>query len=236
MLRRGRLEDYREILDVALPASINIGLGALISFCLLDAAFAAGLATGSAMGVALRIESWVVSILFGFGTAVVTLAGRAAGSGDLREGKRVLVEGCFWMTGLAAAIAGIPLFAAPGEALKVFGADTAAASLLRWQGIFLPFLGLALGRRLPAKAEDSRCRRWRPPSRAWRSSRRSGSQSAAGSVNCPQARLGQATLRMPQSCWRSRGEPTRRFRRRSRHKVSRRRLAKRSLPNPTIRS
>jgi Na+-driven multidrug efflux pump len=107
------------ILYLALPTLFNIGLASAATACWLTMMDGAG-PLSTAMALVLRFETVLISVLFGFGTALVTLGGRAWGRGDRTGCGRVASTGAVWMTVLS-----VPWFVAlfffPETMLAGFG-------------------------------------------------------------------------------------------------------------------
>lgn len=103
-LKRPRLRSglFWEILRVGLPGSINAGLTNLNVIVVTGLVGSFGTYALAGYGVGVRLEYLQIPIVFGLGTALVTMVGTNIGAGRLARARRVAWVGA----GLAAAITG----------------------------------------------------------------------------------------------------------------------------------
>jgi putative MATE family efflux protein len=90
-LRRAALEarHFRDILRVGLISALGTLLTSLTVVGVTGAVGTRGSAALAGYGIASRIDSLLVPLLFGLGTGVVTLIGVATGAGDMPRGNRI---------------------------------------------------------------------------------------------------------------------------------------------------
>jgi Na+-driven multidrug efflux pump len=145
--RRLRAAPFREILRVALPGSLNTLLTNGNVMAITSLVSPAGVYALAGYGLAARLEYLQIPIVFGFGTALVTMVGTHVGAGELARARRVTMVG----GAVAAAVTGtVGLVAAvaPGAWLGLFTADArvieAGAAYLRIVGPAFGFFGLGL--------------------------------------------------------------------------------------------
>jgi Na+-driven multidrug efflux pump len=145
--RRLRAEPFREILRVALPGSLNTLLTNGNVMAITSLVSPAGVYALAGYGLAARLEYLQIPIVFGFGTALVTMVGTHVGAGELARARRVAMVG----GGVAATVTGtVGLLAAlfPGVWLGLFADDprvlAAGTAYLRIVGPAFGFFGLGL--------------------------------------------------------------------------------------------
>jgi putative MATE family efflux protein len=138
---------FREILRVALPGSLNTLLTNGNVMAVTSLVSPAGVYALAGYGLAARLEYLQIPIVFGFGTALVTMVGTSVGAGDMARARRVTWVG----GGVAAAVTGTVGLAAalvPGAWLGLFTDDLrvleAGATYLRIVGPTFGFFGLGL--------------------------------------------------------------------------------------------
>jgi putative MATE family efflux protein len=144
---RLRATPLREILRVALPGSLNTLLTNGNVVAVTSLVSPAGVYALAGFGLASRLEYLQIPIVFGFGTALVTMVGTYVGAGELARARRVALVG----GGVAAAVTGtVGLVAAvvPWAWLGLFTADArvieAGTTYLRIVGPTFGFFGLGL--------------------------------------------------------------------------------------------
>ncbi len=148
-LRRTALEarHFRDILEVGLVSALGTLLASLTVVGVTGAVGTQGSATLAGFGIASRIDSLLVPLLFGLGTGVVTLIGVATGARDIARGNRI--------ARIASTIAfvsceslGVLLAVFPFAWVHLFTSDpnvlTAGSIYLRIVAPFYGFLGLGL--------------------------------------------------------------------------------------------
>jgi putative MATE family efflux protein len=139
--------DMREIARIALPTlgTYVATRGVLMALSVLWARF--GTDALAAFGLASRLEQLLAVVIYGIGSAILTLGGEARGAGRHRELARIC-----WIAGgvvmLATSILAVGLVAAPSAWFELFGAPaTVVDSGVRYQQIVAlayPFSALAL--------------------------------------------------------------------------------------------
>jgi putative MATE family efflux protein len=144
---RLRTAPFREILRVALPGSLNTLLTNANVMVITSLVSPAGVYALAGYGLASRLEYLQIPIVFGFGTALVTMVGSNVGAGRMARARRV----CWVGGGLAAAATGaVGLVAAvfPRAWLGLFTADervlAIGATYLHVVGPTFGFFGLGL--------------------------------------------------------------------------------------------
>jgi Na+-driven multidrug efflux pump len=144
---RFRRADFWEILRVGLPGSINTVLTNLNVMAVtgLVGSFGAYALAGYGMGA--RLEYLQIPLVFGLGTALVTMVGTNVGAGDVARARRVAWIGA----GLAAAVTGsVGLLAAllPWAWIGIFSSEpevlAAGETYLRIVGPSYGLFGLGL--------------------------------------------------------------------------------------------
>ena len=144
---RLRAEPIRAILSVALPGSLNTVLTNANVMAVTSLVSPAGVYALAGYGLASRLEYLQIPIVFGFGTALVTMVGTSVGAGDSARARRVAWTG----GGVAAAVTGVIGLAAalfPGAWLGLFTDDprvvAGGAAYLRVVGPTFGFFGFGL--------------------------------------------------------------------------------------------
>jgi Na+-driven multidrug efflux pump len=148
-LRPGALQwpHFWDILRVGLPGSINTLLTNLNVVAITGLVGGYGTLALAGYGLGARLEYLQIPLVFGFGTALVTLVGTNIGAGQVARARRVAWVGA----GLAAAVTGsVGLLAAiwPHARLGIFTSEPAVLSVgetyLRFVGPTYGFFGLGL--------------------------------------------------------------------------------------------
>jgi Na+-driven multidrug efflux pump len=146
MLRVHRA-DMREIARIALPtlATYVATRGVLMALSVLWARF--GIDELAAFGLASRLEQLLAVLIYGVGSAVLTLGGEARGAGRHDELARICWIAAVVVT-LGTSILAVALIASPAAWFELFGASaTVVDSGARYQQIVAmayPFAALAL--------------------------------------------------------------------------------------------
>jgi putative MATE family efflux protein len=118
-LHRLRLRQVREIFSVGLLASISAAQLNLAVMLITGFAGSFGNATLAGYGIGSRLDYMFIPVLFGLGSAVLTLVGTAVGAGDIARAKAVAKVGT--MLGAAfTGLVGIVVTVAPQLWLRIF--------------------------------------------------------------------------------------------------------------------
>ena len=144
---RPRWEPCRDILRVGAPGSVNTILTNLTVVLLTGLVGRFGDAALAGYGMAARLEYMLIPLVFGFGSALVTMVGANVGAGQVARAQRVAWVGA----GLAGALTGAVGLAAalvPQLWMGIFTADAevvaVGARYLRVVGPAYAFLGVGL--------------------------------------------------------------------------------------------
>ena len=87
-----------------------------------------GTAAVAAYGISARLEFLMIPIVFGVGSALTALVGRAVGEGDWATARRTAWTGAFLSLSLAAAV-GVPVSFAPDALARAFTDDPAVVAI-----------------------------------------------------------------------------------------------------------
>ena len=159
---RPRLDLVWDVLRVALPGSVNTIMTNVNVMVTTSLVAPSGVLALAGYGLAARLEYLQIPLVFGIGTALVTLVGTNIGAGQVDRARRIAWTGA----GVAAAVTGavgVLAAVAPDAWLGLFSADPAVlstgATYLRIVGPTYALFGLGLalyfaaqgaGRLLPA--------------------------------------------------------------------------------------
>ena len=119
---------FRRILAVGLVASALASVANLTTILVTAQVAAYGTAAVAAYGISARLEFLMIPIVFGVGSALTALVGRAVGEGDWRTARRTAWTGAFLSLSLAAAV-GVPVTFAPDAVARAFTGDPAVAAI-----------------------------------------------------------------------------------------------------------
>lgn len=135
-----------DIFRVGIPSSLNALQASLMSVVLTGLAARFGISALAAYGIASRLDSMMVPVLFGLASAVLTMVGMNAGAGNLDRVNRIAWTGA----AVGMVLTGIPgiVFAIwPRLWLALFSADpqvvAAGVDYLHITGPFYPAMALA---------------------------------------------------------------------------------------------
>src|SRR5919201_80081 len=138
---------FRDILRVGLPGTINTVMTNLSVMVITSLVAPSGVLALAGYGLAARLEYLQIPLVFGFGTALVTLVGTNVGAGQVRRARRAAWIGA----GVAAAATGsvgMLVALAPDAWLGLFTADRAVLAVgetyLRIVGPTYALFGLGL--------------------------------------------------------------------------------------------
>jgi putative MATE family efflux protein len=137
----------RDILGVGSLAAVGTSLSNITLTLITGAAGVFGVAAIAGYGIATRLDSMLIPILFGLGSGVVTMVGAALGAGDVVRARKVTLIGA----AIGAAVSGIVgtfLAVYPDLWSGLFTSDplvhASSADYLRIVGPFYVFLGAGL--------------------------------------------------------------------------------------------
>jgi putative MATE family efflux protein len=139
---------FRAILGVGSLSALSTVQSNLAVVALTAAAGASGIAAIAGYGMASRLEALLIPILFGFGSAAITMIGISLGAGRVEQARRVALMNAV-VTAAAAEIIGIVVAVFPRAWLGIFTHDpqvlAVGASYLHWVGPAFGFIALGLG-------------------------------------------------------------------------------------------
>jgi putative MATE family efflux protein len=142
---RGRL--FREILRVGVPGALNTVQTNLTVVVLTGLVGGFGTVALAGYGMGARLEYLQIPIVFGLGSALVTMVGTNIGAGQHARARRIALTGGLMAFALTEAI-GLTAAAVPGAWLSVFTRDpevlAAGSTYLRVVGPSYGFFGLGL--------------------------------------------------------------------------------------------
>ena len=119
---------FRRILSVGLVASALASVANLTTILVTAQIAAYGTAAVASYGISARIEFLLIPLVFGVGSALTALVGRAVGEGDWASARRIAWTGAALSVGLAALL-GLPAGLAPGATARAFTDDPAVAAV-----------------------------------------------------------------------------------------------------------
>lgn len=99
-----RRAHFDAILRVGLPSAVNAVMAALSITALTAAAGAVGVAAIAGYGIASRLDMLLVPVMFGFGTAAITLVGTNLGAGKVKRARRVAVVNAVFVGALVGVV------------------------------------------------------------------------------------------------------------------------------------
>jgi putative MATE family efflux protein len=159
-----RTDLFWDILRVGLPGSVNTLMTNVNVMAITTLVAPSGVPALAGYGLAARLEYLQIPLVFGFGTALVTMIGTSIGAGQIRRARRIAWTGA----GIAAAatgLVGVLVVLAPEAWLALFSNDPSilatGETYLRIVGPTYPLFGLGLalyfaaqgaGRLMPALA------------------------------------------------------------------------------------
>lgn len=138
---------FRDILRIALPASLSPLLTIFIILSLTAMVATFGEAALAGYGIASRIEFLLIPLVFGIGVAMTSLVGLSIGAGKIERAEKIGWIGSAFAAALAG-IVGVVLALFPEAWIYAFTADAetfeAARSYIQIVGPFFAFQGLGL--------------------------------------------------------------------------------------------
>lgn len=129
-LRRYPLQrkHFSAILGVGLLSSINAVMSAISANALTAAAGAVSVAAIAGYGIASRLELLLVPVMFGFGTAAITLVGANLGAGNVVRARRVAIVNLLLVAGVVG-LGGLVVSLFPQLWLGLFTSDRAVMAV-----------------------------------------------------------------------------------------------------------
>jgi Na+-driven multidrug efflux pump len=138
---------FSAILGVGLISALGTVVANLTTLLVTGAVGRAGTIALAGYGVASRIDSLIVPLIFGFGSAVVVMTGAAIGAGDRVRARKVGVHAAVAAFGFTTLI-GLAAGLVPGAWMHLFSGDegvvAAGATYLRIAAPAYGFLGVGL--------------------------------------------------------------------------------------------
>lgn len=138
---------FRDILHVGLPSSVSSVLGNAWVFALTGLVGQFGTEALAAFGLGIRLEYILIPVLFGLGTALITLVSMAIGAGRWGRVRAIIRYGILLST-VPLGLLGLILAGVPQAWISLFSADAqvlAAGTLyFRLLGPFYSLLGAAI--------------------------------------------------------------------------------------------
>lgn len=140
-LRRHPLQrqHFRSILGVGLLSSINVVMLAVSVTALTAAAGAVGVTAIAGYGIASRLEMLLSPVMFGCGTAAITLVGTNLGAGNVERARRVAIVNALFVAGVVGLVGWfVSLF--PQLWLGLFTSDSAVMAVgVQYLHVVAPF-------------------------------------------------------------------------------------------------
>ncbi|WP_295999257.1 MATE family efflux transporter [Rugamonas sp.] len=134
-----RRAHFSAILGIGLMSAINAIMAALSITALTAAAGAVGVAAIAGYGIASRLDMLLVPVMFGFGTAAITLVGTSLGAGDVARARRIAIVNVVFVAAVVGVI-GLVVSMFPQLWLGLFTSDaTVLAVGAQYLHIVAPF-------------------------------------------------------------------------------------------------
>lgn len=143
-LRRHPLQrkHFAAILGVGLPSAINAVMSATSITALTAAAGAMSVAAIAGYGIASRLDMLLVPVMFGFGTAAITLVGTNLGAGNVARAQRVAIVNVLFVAGLVGLV-GLVVSLFPQLWVGLFTSEAAVTAIgIEYLHIVAPFYGV----------------------------------------------------------------------------------------------
>ncbi|WP_295995547.1 MATE family efflux transporter [Rugamonas sp.] len=96
-----RREHFKAILGVGLLSTVNAAMSAMSITALTAAAGVGNVAAIAGYGIASRLDMLLVPVMFGFGTAAITLVGTSLGAGNVPRARRIAWTNALFVAALA---------------------------------------------------------------------------------------------------------------------------------------
>ncbi len=123
-----RRKHFSAILGVGLPSAINAVMSAMSVTALTAAAGAVSVAAIAGYGIASRLDMLLIPVMFGFGTAAITLVGTNLGAGDVARARRGAIVNVLFVAGLVGLV-GLIVALFPQLWLGLFTSDAAVVEI-----------------------------------------------------------------------------------------------------------
>lgn len=129
-LRRHPLQrkHFSAILGVGLLSAINAVMAAMSVTALTAAAGAVSVAAIAGYGIASRLDMLMVPVMFGFGTAAITLVGTNLGAGNVVRARRVAIVNVLFVAGVVGLV-GLLVSLFPQLWMGLFTSDSAVMAV-----------------------------------------------------------------------------------------------------------
>ena len=141
-----RAEHFASILGVGLLSTINALMTTLSISALTAAAGLAGVAAIAGYGIASRLDSLLIPIMFGFGTAAITVIGTSLGAGAVARARKAALVNALFVAAILEVL-GLTVAFVPSIWTSHFSTDpqalAVAGSYLRAMGPLYGFVAIA---------------------------------------------------------------------------------------------
>jgi putative MATE family efflux protein len=129
-LRRYPLQrkHFSAILGIGLLSAINAVMSAVSVTALTAAAGAVSVAAIAGYGIASRLDMLLIPVMFGFGTAAITLVGTNLGAGNVARARRVAIVNVLFVAGVVGLV-GLVVSLVPQLWLGLFTSDSAVMAV-----------------------------------------------------------------------------------------------------------
>jgi putative MATE family efflux protein len=129
-LRRYPLQrkHFTAILRIGLLSAINAVMSAMSVTALTAAAGAVSVVAIAGYGIASRLDMLLVPVMFGFGTAAITLVGTNLGAGNVVRARRAAIVNVLFVAGVVGLV-GLVVSLCPQLWLSLFTSDSAAMAV-----------------------------------------------------------------------------------------------------------
>jgi putative MATE family efflux protein len=119
---------FAAILRVGLPSAVNAVMSALAVTALTAAAGAVSVAAIAGYGIASRLDMLLVPLMFGFGTAALTMVGTNLGAGNVARARRVAIVNVLFVAAIVGVV-GLVVAMFPQLWLGLFTEDPAVLAI-----------------------------------------------------------------------------------------------------------
>ncbi|MGO4382059.1 MATE family efflux transporter [Pseudoduganella sp. RAF19] len=130
---------FRAILGIGVLSAINAVMSAAAITALTAAAGAVSLAAVAGYGIASRLDMLLIPVMFGFGTAAITLVGTNLGAGNVERARRIAIINVLFVAGVVGTV-GLLASLFPQLWLGLFTSDSAAIAVgAQYPHVVAPF-------------------------------------------------------------------------------------------------